>query len=421
MMTASVVPMSESALTLTSLAFFITYLAMAIGQVPGTRLDRNGAALLGAIACIISGGIAPEAAWEAVDFATIALLYGLMMVASQLGDSGLYALVGRKTASIEAAPAFVLLLVVLVSGLFSAVLSNIVVVVALVPLVLGVTLSRGLNPTPFLLGLVFGSNTLPAGVVTGTPQNLIASQALGISYTGFMKAALPPAIIAMFLAWGVLAFMYRGKWLVPAQTLRKSEIGDMPFDLVSAVKAGGTVVAIVAAFLLTDWPRDIVVLTAAAFMLLSRKTSSETLMKGVDGTLILLVGALFVVNAAFANTGLPTRWFADLAAQGINVKEPDLLYWVMALLSNIVGNIPAVMLALPHLDNAHPLATGAALAMGSSFSSNALISGSLGGIFVIQIAAQKGHPISFGEFTRAGVPATVLALIVGAVWIWWVH
>lgn len=420
-MTASVAPMSETALTLTSLAFFITYLAMAIGQVPGTRLDRNGAALLGAIACIISGGIAPEAAWEAVDFATIALLYGLMMVASQLGDSGLYALVGRKTASLKAAPALVLLLVVMLSGVFSAVLSNLVVVVALVPLVLGVTLSRGLNPTPFLLGLVFGSNTLPAGVVTGTPQNLIASQALHVSYTGFMKAALPPAMLTMFLAWGVLAFLYRGKWLVPSQTLKKADIGETPFDPVGAAKAGAAVIGIVAAFLFTDWPRDIVVLTAAAFMLLSRKTSSATLMKGVDGTLILLVGALFVVNAAFANTGLPTAWFADLAADGINIKQPDLLYWVMAVLSNVVGNIPAVMLALPHLDHAQPMATAAALAMGSSFSSNLLISGSLAGIFVIQIAAQKGHAISFGEFTRAGLPATLLSLAVGGIWIWWVH
>ena len=79
------------------------------------------------------------------------------------------------------------------------------------------------------------------------------------------------------------------------------------------------------------------------------------------------------------------------------------------------------MLALPHLDQAHPIATAAALALGSSFSSNALISGSLAGIFVIQIAGQKGHPISFGEFTRAGLPATLLSLAVGAVWIWWVH
>jgi Na+/H+ antiporter NhaD/arsenite permease-like protein len=128
-----------------------------------------------------------------------------------------------------------------------------------------------------------------------------------------------------------------------------------------------------------------------------------------------------VVNAAFANTGIPTKWFADLAADGINIKQPALLYWVMAVLSNVVGNIPAAMLALPHLDHAHPLATAAALALGSSFSSNALISGSLAGIFVIQIAAQKGHSISLGEFTRAGLPATLVSLLVGAAWIWWVH
>jgi Na+/H+ antiporter NhaD/arsenite permease-like protein len=304
-MTTSVAPMNETALTLTSLAFFITYLAMAIGQVPGTRLDRTGAALLGAIACIISGGIAPEAAWEAVDFPTIALLYGLMMVASQLGESGLYDLVGRKTASLKAAPALVLLLVVMVSGVFSAVLSNLVVVIALVPLVLGVTLSRGLNPTPFLLGLVFGSNTLPAGVVTGTPQNLIASQALQLSYTGFMKAALPPAIVAMFLVWGVLAFVYRDKWLVPAQNLKKADLGETPFDLVSATKAGVTVLAIVAAFLFTSWPQDIVVLTAAAFMLLSRKTSSATLMKGVDWSAPCLWSTPPLPTPAFRRNGSP--------------------------------------------------------------------------------------------------------------------
>lgn len=420
-MTAAAAPMSETAVSLTLLAFFITYLAMAIGQVPGTRLDRNGAALLGAIAVIVAGGIAPEAAWEAVDFSTIALLYGLMMVASQLGESGLYDLVGRKTASLQAKPGIILLMVVLVSGVFSAVLSNLVVVVAMVPLVLGVTLSRGLNPTPFLLGLVFGSNTLPAGVVTGTPQNLIASQVLDLSYVGFMKAALPPAIVAMLLCWLVLAALYRGKWEVPAQTLKKSALGETPFDRMSALKAGTAVVGIVLAFLFTNWPREIVVLAAAAFMLLSRTTSSATLMKGVDGALILLVGALFVVNAAFANTGLPTQWFADLAARGINIQDPQLLFWVMALLSDVVGNIPATMLALPHLAHDRPEATAAALALGSSFASNMLISGSLAGIFVIQIAGEKGHPVSFAEFTRAGLPATILSLIVGAAWILLVH
>lgn len=413
--------MSETAVTLTVIAFAITYLGMAIGQVPGTKLDRTGAALLGAIAVIVAGGIGAEAAWDAVDFSTIALLYGLMLVASVLGSSGFYDHVGRKSASIKAPPWAILLAVIFTSGAFSAVLSNMVVVVAMVPLVMGVTVSRGLNPVPFLLGLVFGSNTLPAGVLTGTPANLIISQSFDLSYTGFIRAALPPAFLAMLLAWLALLLVYRGRLGEATRAPAERVMDETPLDRVAAAKASLAVAGILLAFLFTDWPREIVVLAAAAFILLSRTTPSATLMKGVDGSIILLVASLFVVNAAFANTGLPNRWFADLARAGLDLRQPLPVYWLMAVLSDVVGNVPAVMLALPHLGAADPMVTATALALGSSFTSNLLISGSLAGIFVVQLAAQRGHPISFAEFTRAGVPATIAAVLVGWAWIALVH
>jgi len=140
-------------------------------------------------------------------------------------------------------------------------------------------------------------------------------------------------------------------------------------------------------------------------------------MKHVDGNLFILLGGLFVVNAALATTGLPQRAIADLTAWGVDLKQPLTLLVVAGALSDIVGNNPAVLLIVPYVQSADPELIGAAMALGTGLASNMVVFGSLAGIIVAEEAAQRGAPISLMEFSRAGIPVSLITLLLAAGWL----
>jgi Na+/H+ antiporter NhaD/arsenite permease-like protein len=195
-------------------------------------------------------------------------------------------------------------------------------------------------------------------------------------------------------------------------------VGGGAADRWETAKAALVTLAVVAAFVLSDWPRELIALAGAAVLLVNRSISSTDMMKHVDGNLLLLLMGLFVVNAALAATGLPQRLLADLRGAGLDLGQPLWLFAVAAVLSNIVGNNPTVMLLVPFVrSDASPEALGAALALGTGFSSNLVVFGSLAGIIVVEQAGRQGVRISFGEFARSGVPAALACIALAAGWI----
>lgn len=403
---------------LTVAVFLLVYLAMGLGHLPGFKVDRTGAAVVGALVLIAAGRITPDAAWAAIDYRTIGLLFGLMVVSAAFVVSGFYASAAAKVASRDAPPPVLLGLIVAVGGALSAVLTNDVVVVAMTPLLVSITLARGLNPTPFLLGFCFAANAGSAGTLIGSPQNMIAAEALHLSFTGFLRLALVPAVLSLPIVWGVVALLYRGRWtLAGAPRAGPADPAPGP-DRVETLKAAVVTLAVVLAFVFTDWNRDLVALGAAAVLLVNRQVASGDLLGNIDGNLILLLMGLFVVNAALAATGLPQLLLADLRAVGLDLSSPLTLYGVVAALSNVVGNNPAVMLLAPFLERATDApALGAAIALGTGFSSNLVVFGSLAGIIVVEQAAHHGVRIGLGEFCRAGIPVSLACLALGAAWI----
>ena len=266
------------------------------------------------------------------------------------------------------------------------------VVVAMTPLLVSVTLSRGLNPVPFLLAFCFAANTGSAGTIIGSPQNMIAAQGLGLSFTGFLRVAALPALVSLPLVWGVVALLYRNRWqAAPAPRRRPRAAPPVAVDRWETAKAAAVTLAVVLAFVFSAWPRELIALSAAALLLLNRRISSTDLLAHVDGNLLLLLMGLFVVNAALAATGLPQRLLADLRGAGARPRAPLWLLLVACVLSNVVGNNPAVMLIVPYLGAGGDRdALGAALALGTGFSSNLVVFGSLAGIIVVEEAARRG-------------------------------
>ena len=402
-------------MTLTLAVFVLVYVAMGMGQVPGFKVDRTGAAIVGALVLIAAGRIAPKAAWDAIDYRTIGLLFGLMVVSAAFIVSGFYGWAAHRVATLDVSPPVLLAILIAVAGLLSAVLTNDVVVVAMTPLLVAITLSRGLNPVPFLLGFCFAANAGSSGTIIGSPQNMIAAQGLGISFNGFLKIAAVPALLSLPIVWAIVALIYRNRW--HAATAGPAAEAPQP-DHWETAKAGIVTLGVVLAFVLTDWPKELVALGAAAILLVNRAIASSDMLGKVDGNLLLLLMGLFIVNAAMAATGLPQRLLGDLQGAGIDLDQPLTLFLVICALSNVVGNNPAVMLLIPYLGGAGDRdALGAALALGTGFSSNMLVFGSLAGIIVVEQAKAKGVTISFSEFARAGLPVALACMAMAAAWI----
>ncbi|MFG1361361.1 ArsB/NhaD family transporter [Xanthobacter pseudotagetidis] len=402
---------------LTLTIFVLVYVAMGVGHLPGFRLDRTGAALVGAMLLIALGIITPAAAWQSIDYNALGLLAGLMIISAAFSVSGFYDWAARAVGAAKVGPQALLAIVIAVSASLSALLTNDVVVVAMTPIFCQICLARRLNPVPFLLAFCFAANVGSSATLIGSPQNMIAAETLHLSFLGFMKLAALPSLIGLPVIWLVLVLFYRGRWDLPGAGAARVA-PPQPLDVGETAKAFVVTAAVIVGFVATDWPHMLIALLGASILLVSRRVESQKLIGLVDGDLLVMLIGLFIVNAAVAATGLPQELIAWLRSVGFNLHDPMSMLIIMSVVSNIVGNNPAVMLAAPFLTGAaQPEALGAAIALGTGFSSNAVIFGSLAGIIVAEQGRKNGITIGFAEFARAGVPTSLLCLLLAAGWI----
>ncbi|MBB3772721.1 Na+/H+ antiporter NhaD/arsenite permease-like protein [Angulomicrobium tetraedrale] len=406
---------------LTLAIFVLVYLAMGVGHLPGFRLDRTGAATVGAMVLIALGQISPAAAWAAVDYRVIGLLFGLMTISAAFVVAGFYDWVAVKVGNLNVGPKGLLAILIAVSGAMAALLNKDVVAVAMAPIFCSICVERRLNPLPFLLGFCFAANFASAATILGSPQNMIVAETLHLSFGGFMAAAAPVAVLGLPVIWIVIVLCYRGRWELAGDAQPSTaSVATAPVALNrgETVKTCLVASAVVAAFIFSDLPHMLIALMGASVLLVSRRFASSNLLHHVNGDLLLLLFGLFVVNAALTATGLPEQVLAGLRGIGLNLHDPPSMLIIMAVLSNIVGNNPAVMLVAPFIGGSHaPEALGAAIALGTGFSSSAVIFGSLVGIIVAEECRKRGIALSFAEFARAGLPTSIICLLMAAVWI----
>ena len=210
-------------------------------------------------------------------------------------------------------------------------LTNDLVVVAMTPLLVLITLARGLNPVPFLLAFCFAANTGSSGTPIGSPQNMIAAEGLSLSFNGFLIVAAVPALISLPIVWVIVSLDDRGRWLAPVGKPAGAVVPEhrpMGLDRFETIKALVVTIAVILAFIFSDWRRELIALAGAGVLLVNRKISSQDVLKQVDGDLLLLIMGLFVVNAAVAATGLPGRFLASLKG-GLDLNNPLSLFLVI--------------------------------------------------------------------------------------------
>jgi Na+/H+ antiporter NhaD/arsenite permease-like protein len=212
----------------------------------------------------------------------------------------------------------------------------------------------------------------------------------------------------------VLAWQARGRWtgaIADARPERRDELAA--FDRWQTAKGLAVAAALIAIFLFTDWPREVAALTGAGLLLMSRKLHSTKMLGLVDWELLILFMGLFVVNRALADTGLTAQAVRALAESGLALAEPAPLFAATFVLSNVVSNVPAVMLLLPAATEPF---SGPMLALVSTLAGNLLIVGSIANIIVVDAARRLGIAIDWRRHARSGVPVTIVALAITAGW-----
>ncbi len=389
--------------------FAATYIVLAIGRLPGLRIDRTGAAIIGATLMIASGALTLDEAYRVIDYDTIILLFGMMIVVANLRLSGFFAAVSAWVVEHAHRPIILLASIVLVSGFFSAFFVNDTMCLVLTPLVLEITLALQRNPVPYLLGVAMGANVGSVATITGNPQNMMIGSFSRIGYSEFAVALAPTAAVGLALTVITIAAVYRKEFRHEEHvTIQRPPVHVHNFLMWKSVAVSAAMIA----FFLAGAPVPKVALIAGAILLITRRVNPEKIYREIDWPILALFVGLFIVVAGIEKTALAGGLLARASHFGLD--RMGVLSAASAVLSNIFSNVPAVLIFKPFV--AHlPQARRAwlALAMSSTLAGNLTVLGSIANLIVIQRAWRHRLKISFWEYFKVGAPLTAATLAVG--------
>ena len=404
--------------TFVVVVFGVVYAGMFLGGLPRLHLDRTGVALLGAIALVGAGVLTPDTAARSVHLPTIILLFSFMVISAQMRLGGFYAALTRRLTAMPLSPPAFMALVIVVVAVLSAVFSNDIICLAVAPVLADGCLKRRIDPVPYLIALAAASNIGSAATLIGNPQNMLIGEVLHLPFGRYMTGALVPVVLGLAALWIVVTWSMRQDSISPSSVLtHRGPVpgGEPALDRWQSAKGLFVAGALVVIFLVTDWPRDVAAVSGAGILLLSQRFHSSKVMGLIDWELLVLFVGLFVVNHALAVTGATAHAIEWIAAQGVALGDPVPLFASTLVLSNIVSNVPAVMLLLPVAEGAH---AGPTLALVSTLAGNLLIVGSIANIIVVDAARRQGIEIDWRRHARIGVPVTVVTLAITAGWLW---
>lgn len=388
----------------------LIYAAIALGQVPGLRMNRASIALVGAMILVVFGLISEEQALHALDMGTILLLGAMMVINVNLRLAGFFRVVLSRTIRLARGPRMLLAMVIFPSGILSAVFLNDTICLMLTPLVVEATRRFGRNPIPYLIGLGIAANVGSVATITGNPQNLIIGQASKIPYLEFLAYLGPVALMGLVISWAVIVLVYPTEFKTP---LRAAELPEpQPYTPLLA-RTSLVVFGLMIAFL-AGAPIVTAACVAAGLLLISRLRPEKLL--DIDWGLLAFFAGLFVVTGAIEVSGLSTLLFD--ATRSLLESSTAVFSIVVGVLSNIVSNVPAVLLLRPEIPSfADPQKTWLALALASTLAGNLTLLGSAATLIVAELAKERGVVLSFVGFLRAGVLITVLTMTVGVLWL----
>ncbi|HUE15583.1 MAG TPA: anion transporter [Planctomycetaceae bacterium] len=416
----------------TSAIFALTYVGLALGKVPGLRMDRAGIALVGATLMLVMGALSlPQAVSpESIDYKTLTILFGMMVVIAFLRLSGFFLQMTEWALRRVRTPLGLLGVTIGLSGVLSAFLINDIVCLTLTPLVLHLARRLRFDPVPHLIALATAANIGSTGTITGNPQNIFIGSHSGISYLRFASRLMPVAAIGLLLSFVVVAFVYRERLTrrqsptgLAAENGDGAASGRRPASAAHRWllrKSMAVTLATVVLFF-SGLPLELIALGAAAVLLIGR-VKPEKVYRQIDWGLLVMFTGLFIVVHAF-QVHVVSRWGID-HWDGLLAHPVGSLSLLSAALSNLVSNVPAVLLLEPivqAIPTANRETAWLVLAMSSTLAGNLTVLGSVANLIVVENANRQGVEISFWEYCKVGVPLTLLTLVVGIGWLAYVR
>jgi Na+/H+ antiporter NhaD/arsenite permease-like protein len=398
---------------ITAAILLSVYAVIAFGRAPLVRLDRAGAAIVGALLMVVAGSISFDEAVRAVDVHTIVLLFGMMVITAHLRLAGGFTALARFLSSRITHPAALLVALVLVGGLLSAFFVNDTICLVFTPIALDVAAARRHRPLPYLLALATASNIGSVATVTGNPQNMLIGSLSRLPFRTFASALFPVALAGLALDAALLWLMFRGDLHRSAEDEARIQPVRPHWPLL--VKSLLVTAGVLTGFLL-GYDTAVVAMAGAAALLVTRRVKPEKVYRAVDWDLLMLFVGLFVIVGAAEKSGLSVRVFDTLRPLGVHTVAG--LTVAAALLSNVISNVPAVMLFTHIIPlTPDPQRAWLTLAMASTLAGNLTILGSIANLIVVEGARRRGVAVSFGEYARVGLPLTLATLAFGAWWL----
>ena len=394
-----------------SLIFAATYFFLAGGRLPGLRLDRNGAAVAGAVAMVVFGVLTPQQAVQgAVNWDTILLLLGMMVLTSALSAAGVFRFTSSLALRTARGPRGLLVALVLVSGALSALLVNDTVCLLCTPLVLAIVDDAELPALPYLLALAFGSNAGSVATPTGNPQNMLIGTLSGIGYGRFAAALLLPAAVSLAVVAVVLLVAFRRE--LSREGPLAAQVPRPPLRRGLALLCALVFLGVLAGFLLGHSLAWTAMAGAAVLLVFSREPPRE-LFARVDGTLLLFFAALFIVTHGIAQAGIAGALFDALSPLlGTTAAGQTLSFAAFTVAAcQLVSNVPFVLLAARWIPGfLDPHLAWLSLAAVSTLAGNLTPVASVANLIVLEQAGERGR-VSFGRFLRLGALCTFIPVL----------
>ncbi|HNQ91209.1 MAG TPA: anion transporter [Verrucomicrobiota bacterium] len=394
--------------------FALTYLLISGRRLKILPLNRPASALLGTVLMVATGVMKPEDAYRAVDYDTLVLLLGMMLISAYLYMAGFFDWAADRVLAVAPTPQRLLLYLILISGVLSALLVNDTVCLMLTPLVVAVIVRGGLPLPPYLLALAMSANIGSVATLVGNPQNMIIGSMSGMPFARFSAGLLPVAVAGLALQYAVLRFGFR-KTLAGAVIRRTPPLGQ-PVDKRLIQLCFGTLALVFAGFVAgldLAWTA----LTGGALVMVLARRDTHEVLKQVDWHLLVFFAALFVVVEGLNSTGLPDQVYSRVhpvfgstaASQAWNFA------WFSAAGSNVFSNVPFVLVAGEWVGGfQNPALMWKVMALATTFAGNLTLLGSVANLIVVE-SARKHVEVGFWDYARYGIPVTLLTSAVGMV------
>jgi Na+/H+ antiporter NhaD/arsenite permease-like protein len=405
---------------------------VAYGLIASERFDRTLIALLGGLLVVALGVIDQEEAFAAIDLNVIFLLAGMMVLAGGLSRTGFFEFVAGYAIHLSRGEPFRLLIILSVfTALLAAVLDNVTTVVLLTPVTLSIARTLRVSPFPYLISQIFASNIGGTATLIGDPPNIMIGSAAGLDFADFLVNLAPVVLIIMFAFVGLM-------WLAFGRNIEDDDnrldilatvdpaaaIKDRPLMIRALIVLAVTIVGFLFHSAIGLEAATIALLGATLLMIVGRLNPHEALRDIEWNTLFFFVG-LFMLIEAIVHVGIVggiADALAEAAGGDLTVATIGIL-WFSAVASAIVDNIPYTATAIPIVQQLAGTGLQAepmwwALALGACLGGNLTIVGASANIVVANLAARDGHPITFGQFLRYGLPVVAASLVISTVYVW---